>query len=142
MEEKNVEIRLVTKWPAEDIVALYKAGGWWKNSDDAPHIIAPLIRGSLAFAVAIDISSGRGIGMGRLLSDRVSDAYIQDVIVLPDYRGYGIGKRIVTTLITFCITHGITWISLISEPGQEKFYEKIGFKKMKNHSPMKYQLGK
>ncbi len=88
--------------------------------------------------MAIDITSGRGIGMGRLLSDRVSDAYIQDVVVLPDYRGYGIGRQIVTTLLTFCITQGISWISLISEPGQEKFYEGLGFKEMKNYSPMKY----
>jgi len=41
----------------------------------------------------------RIIGMGRAISDRVSDAYIQDVTVHSDYRGRGIGKAIVRKLL-------------------------------------------
>jgi ribosomal protein S18 acetylase RimI-like enzyme len=41
----------------------------------------------------------RIIGMGRAISDGVSDAYIQDVTVHPDLRGKGIGKAIIRKLV-------------------------------------------
>ena len=44
--------------------------------------INDLIRGSFLFAVAIDISTGRAVGMGRVISDGIADAYIQDLVVL------------------------------------------------------------
>ena len=50
---KNIEIKLVDAWPEDEIVELYKAGGWWKDSYD-PSGIKPLINGSYAFAVAIN----------------------------------------------------------------------------------------
>jgi ribosomal protein S18 acetylase RimI-like enzyme len=74
--------------------------------------------------------------MGRVLSDGVSDAYIQDLVVLPVYRGQSIGKKIAQKLIDFCLSKGITWIGLIAEPGSSKFYTTLGFKTMDQHIPM------
>ena len=42
MKVPHVDIRLVSTWPSEEIVALYKAGGWWKESYD-PSGISSLI---------------------------------------------------------------------------------------------------
>jgi ribosomal protein S18 acetylase RimI-like enzyme len=134
---KNVEIRMVTEWPEQDIINLYKTGGWWKKSDTTINL-KKLIKGSYAFVLAIDQDNGKAVGMGRLLSDGVSDAYIQDLIVLPNYRGYGIGKRLTKKLIDVCLSQNISWIGLISEPGQSGFYNNLGFKCMKNYSPMRY----
>jgi len=69
---------------------LYRAGGWWKDEYD-PAEIPGLIRGSFAFAVAVEEESGRAVGMGRVISDGVSDAYIQDLVVLPEYRSRNVG---------------------------------------------------
>ena len=77
--------------------------------------------------------------MGRVLSDGVSDAYIQDLVVLPEYRKKGIGKKLITDLIQYCKSKNISWIALISEPNQEEFYKKIGFKEMANYTPFKYE---
>jgi ribosomal protein S18 acetylase RimI-like enzyme len=137
MEKKEIEIRLVNSWPVEDIVALYKAGGWWKDSYDKAGIPL-LIKGSFAFAVAIDHISGKAIGMGRLLSDGVSDAYIQDVIVLHEYRNRKIGKQLIRTLINHCMSKKILWIGLIAKPGTDSFYLSLGFKPMEYYSPMLY----
>jgi len=138
MSEKKIEIKFVETWSKDDIVELYKAGGWWKDSCDSSRIKS-LIVGSFAFAVVVDKDSGKAIGMGRIISDGVSDAYIQDLVLLPAYRGQGIGEQLVKTLLNHCLSKGILWIGLIAEPDQDKFYSSLGFKSMKNYIPMKYQ---
>jgi len=137
MQEHNVEIRFVKKWSEEEIVKLYKSGGWWKENWTTSNI-NQIIKGSFVFAIAVENNSGETIGMGRVLSDGVSDGYIQDLVVLPNYRDLGIGKQIVTKLLNHCLSKGIQWIGLIAEPGNEKFFSTMGFKTMKNHTPMLY----
>jgi ribosomal protein S18 acetylase RimI-like enzyme len=137
MQKIETEIRLITSWPVDEIVQLYKEGGWWKNTYDKSEI-PQLIAGSFAFAIATDQKTGKAIGMGRVLSDGISDAYIQDVVVLQTYRGYNLGKKIINTLINFCSVKRIQWIGLIAEPGSNKFYSSIGFKPMEKHIPMLY----
>ena len=138
MKGQDIDIKFVDTWPEEEILELYKAGGWWKDSYVASGI-KPLIEGSFAFAVVVDSSSGKTIGMGRIISDGVSDAYIQDLVVLPEYRDQGIGKQLVEFLLERCLSEGILWIGLIAEPEQDDFYSSLGFKSMKNYIPMKYQ---
>jgi len=138
MNDKDFEIRFIKSWPEEEIVNLYKAGGWWKQSYDKSGI-KYLIDGSFAFAVVIEKKTGKAVGMGRLLSDGVSDAYIQDLVLLKEYRGKGLGKWLVEELVNYCKSRKILWICLIAEPNQDNFYKKIGFKKMKNYVPMKFE---
>ena len=76
--------------------------------------------------------------MGRVLSDGISDAYIQDVVVLPGYRGLGIGKGIIRSLTGICLAAGIGWIALIAEPGTEAFYRPLRFSRMEEYIPMKF----
>ena len=141
MEKNKIEIRLINSWPEDEIVLLYKEGGWWKDTYDKAGV-SQLIEGSFAFAVAVDQKTGKSIGMGRVLSDGVSDAYIQDLVVLTPYRGQNLGKKIVQTLINFCISRGIQWIGLIAEPGSSHFYTTLGFKSMEHHIPMLYTMEK
>ena len=141
MQKKQIEIRLVKSWPEDEIVLLYKAARWWKDTYNKSEI-PQLIIGSFAFAIAIDQKTGKSIGMGRVLSDGTSDAYIQDVVVLQQYRGQNLGKKIVKTLIDFCISKGIQWIGLIAEPGSSKFYTTLDFKSMKDYIPMLYTMEK
>lgn len=137
MEKNQIEIHIVDHWPEDDIVVLYKAAGWWKETYDKTGIPS-LITGSFAFAVAIEPVTKKTIGMGRVLSDGVSDAYIQDLVVLPEYRGKHIGKKIVHTLLEYCSSKGIEWIGLIAEPGSSSFYTTLGFEIMKHYTPMLY----
>lgn len=53
MSGKNIEVKFVNDWPKDEIVELYKAGGWWKDSYD-PSGIKPLIEGGFAFVVVVD----------------------------------------------------------------------------------------
>ena len=128
-------------WPEDEIVLLYKTAGWWKDTYDKSGI-PQLIAGSFAFAVAIDQKTEKSVGMGRVLSDGISDAYIQDVVILQTYRGQNLGKKIVNTLIDYCLSKGIQWIGLIAEPGSSQFYTTLGFKSMKDYIPMLYTMEK
>lgn len=133
----QIEIKLVDSWDIDEIVSLYKAGNWWKDYYDTAEI-PRLIRSSFAFAVAVDLQKKLAIGMGRVISDGVSDAYIQDVVVFPAYRRKKIGEAIIKILIQRCHASHIKWIGLIAEPGSIEFYNSLHFKRMKNHVPMLY----
>lgn len=135
---RKIEIKFVKDWPEEDIVNLYQAGGWWRDRYD-PAGIKLLIKGSFAFVVAVDKDSGKAVGMGRAISDGVSDAYIQDLVVLPEHRDMGIGKKLTNALLDYCLSKKLLWVGLIAEPGQENFYSSLGFKPMKGHIPMRHQ---
>jgi ribosomal protein S18 acetylase RimI-like enzyme len=137
----GIVVRLVKTWASDEIVQLYHAGGWWKDEYD-PASLPNLIRNSFAFAVAIDQQTGRAVGMGRVISDGVSDGYIQDLVVLPACRNKGIGKKIVATLVKSCTDSGISWIGLIAEPATEEFYRPLGFYPMQGHIPLLWKGGR
>ena len=139
MEDGNrIGIKLVKAWENEPIVELCQAGGWWKEDMDAD-MLPELIRGSYLFAVAVDNSTGKSVGMGRVISDGIADAYIQDLVVLPEWRNKGVGKRIVSALLEGCSSSGITWIGLIAQPGTDAFYKSLGFASLRGHKAMLFQ---
>lgn len=117
------------------ILDLYLQAGWWQTDENPEYLetIRQIMRNSFCFVIARQ--GDRIVGMGRAISDGVSDAYIQDVTVLKELRGRGIGKGIVQTLTGFLKERGLQWIGLISEPGYERFYESLGFKVMPNYTP-------
>ena len=136
-----IRIELVNFWDVEQIVELYRSEGWWKDFMDKSRI-PELIRVSYLFALAIDISTGKPIGMGRVISDGIADAYIQDLVVLPEWRNKNAGRMIVSALIEQCISNGISWIGLIAQPGTDAFYTSLGFEPMAGHVPMLYHGGR
>ncbi len=126
MQVQYAFISKPTAGQLDGILALYRMQGWWGPSGERdPEMAGAMIRGSHCFAVAE--AEGRIIGMGRALSDGVSDAYIQDVVVDPAFRGRGIGSRIVEDLVHRLRHDGIDWIGLGAEAGTHDFYRKAGF---------------
>lgn len=120
----------------DQIKYLYKKAKWVSEEDTNFTWLNYFIKNSFLFAL-IKTKDNKIIGMGRVITDSVSDAYIQDLFILEEYRGKGIGKKLVNYLIENIKSKGINWIALIAEPGSKVFYEKIGFKVMENHTPMK-----
>jgi ribosomal protein S18 acetylase RimI-like enzyme len=137
--EPGVVLHVVSAWDPLEIVSLYRSAGWWEDGRDDPSEIGELIQGSLVFVVAVDRGSGKAIGMGRAISDGVSDAYIQDLMVLPEYRGRGIGRAILRRILLACRDRGIGWIALIAEGGSDEFYRRLGFGVDEGDVPMMYR---
>lgn len=73
------------------------------------------------------------IGMGRLVGDGVMYWYLQEIIVLPQFQGQGIGTKIVNRLLDYIKenTEPGTFVSvgLTAASGKETFYERFGFSK-------------
>ena len=121
----------------DEVRALFRAGDWWEEEwDDS--ILCEIVRSSYAFVAAIG-PDNRWIGMGRIISDGVSDAYLQDIVVLPEWRDKGVGTAIVKKLMTICMHAGIGWIGIIAAPETEYFYRRFGFAKMNGYTPMRYE---
>ncbi len=117
------------------IVELYRDQGWWQKSDSRMERLVPkLIAGSHCFVIATDGDSI--LGMGRAISDGVSDAYIQDLTVRLSHRKQGIGQLILKTLLELLHANGINWIGLIAEPGSGNLYRRAGFREMSASIPM------
>lgn len=116
------------------IIDLYGKAGWWSDSNDDVDLARRIVSGSFLFAVAV--LKAQVIGMGRVISDGVSDAYIQDVTVDPVFRGLTIGSRLVQMLVEKLESSGIGWIGLIAEQNSHPFYTPLGFRVMSNSLPM------
>ena len=124
-----MHIKLISHLDSEDLSAAGRmyADAAWISADDDFSFINSALAGSFLAAGAFE--NGRLIGMGRVLSDGVSDAYIQDVVVTPEFRGRGIGGKLVMFLVEELEKRGVDWIALAGEPGTENFYLKLGFEK-------------
>ena len=71
------------------------------------------------------------VGIARLDGDTAYNFYINDIYVLPEYQGKGIGNTMLKKLIKYvketCIPGTTVCIYLFSSAGKEGFYEKLGF---------------
>lgn len=118
------ELKTVTGAEFAALVELYLEAGWVAPDEDC-QFIRRVTSGSTVFIAVYDRE--RIIGMGRAISDGVSDAYIQDVAVLKAYRHQGIGGEIVRRIVAALEAKKIDWIALVGEPGTERFYRSLGF---------------
>ncbi len=118
-----------------ELIALYIAEDWWISATDNAALVRALVKGSHCFVLAMN---GETVaGMGRAISDGVSDAYIQDITVRRDLRGQGIGSEIINKLQERLSCDGISWVALIAEKGSGPFYQRLGFTPMAGAIPMR-----
>ena len=68
----------------------------------------------------------RLIGFARATSDGIYRATIWDVVIHPEYRGTGLGRKLVETVLSHPRVRGVERVYLMTTHQQE-FYGKIGF---------------
>lgn len=68
----------------------------------------------------------RLIGFARATSDGIYRAAIWDVVIHPDYRGCGLGRKLVETVLTHPQVNQVERVYLTTT-NQQSFYERIGF---------------
>lgn len=104
--------------------ALRDTAGWSHISlVEAQQALANSLHGVTAY------DGEKAIGMARIIGDGVINAYIQDVVIAPDYRGQGVGKAVMLALIVDMqqsIPAECT-IGLLAAKGQEGFYSSFSF---------------
>src|SRR5690625_355826 len=91
--------------PADAVEALFEDAGWARNTPtwQKEKFSLIFINSTWAFTVWDD---NRMIGMVRVISDKIMAANIMDLVVLSEYRGNGIGKK----LVELCVQNFLTGI--------------------------------
>ena len=87
--------------------------------------------GSLAgsFAGVTVLQDGRAVAMGRVVGDGTFYFYVQDVVVLPELQGRGIGHEILRRLVARVdeVAPPKAFIGLFAAGESPAFYERHGF---------------
>lgn len=132
--DNSFSYKITKSIPLSDLQSLYMQEGW-SDEKDTQERLQKIIDGS--FLVVGCFLNKKMIGFGRVISDGVSDGYLQDIIVDQQWRGHHIGKKIVSLLTNTCQQMGINWLFLISVPTAIPFYQKLNWQELKGYQPMK-----
>jgi GNAT superfamily N-acetyltransferase len=84
----------------------------------------------------------RVIGCGRVVGDGGIYFYLQDVIVHPDHRGRGLGRRITESLMAYIADHAgrHSFVGLMAAEGVVDFYTPFGFTPRPPGRPGMYRM--
>lgn len=110
----------------EEYMNLRKVVGW--HDFPLEEASAGLKRTAILYCLRKD---GKPVALGRALWDHGYVVYIADVIVVPEYQGQGLGRRVMEYLmeeIRKKLAPGyLMMVSLMAAKGKEEFYKKFGF---------------
>ncbi|WP_449537633.1 GNAT family N-acetyltransferase [Ferdinandcohnia sp. Marseille-Q9671] len=109
--------------PGDLVEAIFEDAGWARNTPDWQKEKFGLIFKNSTWAFTV-WDQDNMIGMVRVISDQIMAATIMDLAVLTDYRGKGIGKKLVELCVQK-LPHG-DWFAHTSA-NNFAFYDKCGF---------------
>jgi ribosomal protein S18 acetylase RimI-like enzyme len=139
MDEKYI---LVERSPtAEEYQKLREAVGWGNVDFEATEVG---LHNSLFSVCIIYNYKNNVIGCGRLIGDGGIYFYIQDVIVLPEFQGKGIGKRIMASIMDYlkaCAPPNV-FVGLMAAKGVSRFYERYDFMERPADAPGMFKIWK
>lgn len=105
-----------------DVVHRFLAKAYW--SEGIPReTLERAIQNSLCFGVYVE---GRQVGFARVITDRATYAYLCDVFIVEDYRGRGLGKRLLETIMSHPDLQGLRRWSLLTRDAHG-LYRRFGF---------------
>ena len=106
---------------AEELLDLYASEPWWpeRSLEDVSYILQN------HFAVGAWDGS-RLVGFARVVSDGRFRAYIEDVLVLEEYRGRSIGTKLMEAAKDSL--RDIHVVTLFCQPKLSAYYTRLGFK--------------
>lgn len=126
--DKTEYTLLENQLKAEEFIKLKVSAGFRERPVE---LVEKALQNNLFDVVAV--ANGEVIGMGRLVGDGVMYWYLQEIVVLPEYQGMGIGTAIVNRLLEYIADHtepgNFTSVGLTAAEGKEGFYERFGFSK-------------
>ena len=109
---------------AEALADLRESVGWNRMENEYS---SPLMTSFFHIAVYDD---DQLVGYIDSVSNGVTDAYIQDLIIRPDHQGKGIGTDLMKKMIGCLKEKQIYMISVVFEERLKPFYDKFGFYSM------------
>lgn len=120
----TISYRNSNELPEQAVRSLYIDNNWTVYTEDMPKLMAA-IRNSLAVVTAWD--GGTLAGLVRVVGDGHSILYIQDILILKDYRCRGIGSALLKKVLE-PYSHVRQKVLLTDDsPMTRGFYEANGF---------------
>jgi ribosomal protein S18 acetylase RimI-like enzyme len=122
----NRSIRFCDRSDQVDLIqlqALFNLGSFWAKDRTLTGLEIAIANSEPVITVW---DGDRIIGHARATSDGVYRATIWDVIIHPDYRGGGLGRKLVQTVLAHPKLSNVERIYLMTTD-QQKFYQRIGF---------------
>lgn len=126
-------VELIERCPtAREYLRLRQAAGW--HVLDEAEVTQGLARSLYGLCVSVE---GRVVGCGRIVGDGAVYFYLQDLLVMPEYRRRGLGTRIMEGLMSHVRARAPrgSFVGLMAAPGLEGFYAGFGFERFPADSP-------
>jgi len=106
-----------------EIVLAFLTTSYWAKRR-APERILKSIETSHCYGVYCDDDQ---VGFARVITDEATFYYICDVFVIEEYRGQGIGKKLIETIVN---SERYEWMTrLLGTADAHDLYEQYGFEK-------------
>ncbi len=137
-KKQKMEIRIENrKISVEEYQSTRKTTGW-AMLDDV--VVSKGLENDLHSVCIFD--SNKLIGIGRVVGDGAIYFYIQDIIVIPEYKGKGIGKLIMNNIETYLInnTNNNSFVGLMAAEGVHAFYYKFGYAERAESKPGMFKM--
>lgn len=112
-----------TKIDLVQLLELYQQTAFWAKNRTLEDVEVAVINSNPVVSIW---DNQRLIGSARATSDGIYRATIWDVVIHPDYQGYGLGSKLVETLVSHPHLNQVERVYLMTTH-QQKFYQKIGF---------------
>jgi GNAT superfamily N-acetyltransferase len=110
-----------------DLIRDYLARSYWAKGISR-ETVERSIAGSLCFGL---FEGARQIGFARVITDRATFAYLADVFILEEFRGRGLGKRLMETIRAHPDLRNLRRWMLVTRDAHG-LYEKFGFRPLAN----------
>ncbi|WP_198022949.1 GNAT family N-acetyltransferase [Paenibacillus zanthoxyli] len=117
----------------EEFITLVESAGWHGVTEKGSEQLEKALRQS--WLVVSSFEEDRLVGMGRVISDGIFQAFICDLIILPEYQGKGIGTGILNKLLKKCKEQDILMVQLFAAAHKSEFYKKFGFEERPDTAP-------
>ncbi len=109
----------------DDLAALFREQ-WW-TAARTPEQVERVLAGSQVLVSAVNQTTDRLVGFSRVLSDDTILAVVLDVMVAEEWRGRGIGARLMDTVLAHPRLADVQSIELVCQARLFPFYARWGF---------------
>lgn len=126
----QIEISLTDSIDTEEVLRLYRANEW--SSAEKPDQLMAALRNSHSLVTAR--ASGELVGIGNAISDGHLVVYFPHILVLPEFQGRGVGRKMMEALLEkYSDFHQLM---LTADGAAVDFYKTLGFERAGKTEPM------
>jgi predicted GNAT family N-acyltransferase len=118
-------IQSLTEKQVKELCELYQREWWTKGRQLVD--VQRMVKHSDVIVGFCEPDTERLIAFARVLTDFVYKALILDVIVHEEYRGTGLGRTLMNTILQHPSLKDVKHVELYCRPEMRSFYQKWGF---------------